>query len=1840
YNVFVSTNSVGSMSAVAPSPPQMAGEAAGSGNPKELLARLTNQVNQWVQEASELHKLVDSLRSDKIVGSAPEALPSPTASTAKTTPTRLIQDQASCQDEHVEAEALAKCPILCNIPDGIDAAKADALRREMDARRESVLYRIKANSNARAAIEALLKGNAAYVSLTANAAVLHSAANEANRKYLPNNGVSESPTKGSAAGVSEDMQPKDACAKLQAALEACLRGEYASAAKLASESATILLSIADREPLRSTPTELPATSSSQQANREGPCESDRAPEQEKATPLSHSDGSDSPPALLRDLVCAKADTGKTSSPPPPPPGPPPPPVLVGGIAKGDTGKTSPLPGPPPPLALVGGLTKVDSGKKSSPPPPPPPPLPPGSPVSPAVRPGSPMAMKALLPQPPPPPGPPPPLPSSGGRSPRHTAAEIHLGLPAIVTRGAGILGTSKDGVAYDSGDCETPQATIAAPVELAQPAVALERKLIRWDMVKPPRSEVCMPTVWDSAVVQDIVPNVLKTGASKLALFSRPPQASIKTTRTAEPKGKPNLLSTNTAQNILIQFRGVGKPVQLHAALEKMDHSVLTATVVTQCLGGYPKEEDLANVREWCKNNDPKGLDEAEHYVRVLDLVPHAKLRLQLLYIRHHFDEDLARRTQMASAIKSACDSLLESWAWRKLLRELLEFGNELNKHRPQDVANGFKASSLCKIVDMKAFDSSWSMVEIVVESLLLDGPHGPRHVNEIVSLEEKFTAAGAVDVKVLLHDVAEMQMSLNMVKKFLDCLGQEDVQTHGAQPLRVLMTTTWTELFSRWSGEYRKLSDTVRAAMASLREAGAMHGDVFPRVKELEAAASEDASIAASARPEIRDWPIRHGSEFIDNVKFFLVNLRQAATFIRGEQNRWKQYCNEVVRLVLEGLSQRIGHDAEAITTPSASASYRQPGRFGRSFGGSFRATSPSPSRSHRSLSPSPSTMGYTACGGTGGEREEPEVTSPATLSTGKKSGKAMSAKTTAAKSASSKEHKRQTNIGGDPALTETARKLAVQGESSDHRANFSGVDAEVLLICRRETKESIGSTALCSGSGSNLVPMQLTPTGQDLADAGYTAAAAAEVVGAVVVESEMEPLSGEPSFVEMVEGEVEEENTCADDTTLRQHSSVGSTNGWIGFSSSERKTMAPGLEAESLESSEPGSPLATTHGSVSSAIAAFERERSIGRGVEPLPRMQSDGDAAVAVAVAGYLTAVGSDASVGAGRDSPADSRKVVHGESASSTALRAEAQAINNQSRADGKDGDGEADVGDGTEAAEDDQDAVPLPSVMVLDLDTFFRLPAPLQRKAAGRLRRSVMLMETSAGGLGGSDPRAHFAAWEDTGGVRATGDVGAAATGRVERDVSMLLGQQRIRAIFPAVGRGALSGDYGDPNHRSNSLPAAVGIPTRHLSPRLPQPSPARREYERQLQEEQHRQQQQRCCILLTSKHTLPQVLQRVADVKLPPASILITSAGAMLWRRCQRLNRSTLHMAPSLSAIDNGCDGPGGDSEEDVYETCSSTFAEGDGNGSPRTIVSSSSERALVRCMSWTMPSQMEGCSALLPPQPSLVPGVADCSENETNGGNGVKGLCPHIAATRPLHLPPSQLPPLPMSTGRSCWFGRLEGRSNSWGGRPPVNRFSTRCSDHGGEFGICGEDGSGEGDGNMPWQWQQDERWHRHLQRPSRMAGGTEFCRAPEFNDDVRTAIYFAAQHLPTGALGNQDASTFHLGQTVRRSHLEEFQRHVTTELRKLPIKVHMEVEDAEDVVGWAAPPRKQHLQGEQERDGEPLVKVHFVPRHAAMPLAVRYALRHIVGCMDYDQREDPPTVSTVEELRRLLRL
>ncbi|GIM08124.1 hypothetical protein Vretimale_12166 [Volvox reticuliferus] len=1378
-------------------------------------------------------------------------------------------------------------------------------------------------------------------------------------------------------------------------------------------------------------------------------------------------------------------------------------------------------------------------------------------------------------------------------------------------------------------------------------------------MVKPPRADVCMPTVWDGALMQGITPNVLSTGAAKLALFARQPQPVSKPTRTAEAKTKPSLLSNTTAQNILIQFKAVTRPAQFRVALEQMDHSVLSATVVTQCLGGYPKEEDMANVREWCMTNDPRGLDEAEQFVRVLDQVPHAKLRLEVLHVRHHFDEDLARKTQLASAIKSACDGLLGSFAWRKLLKELLAFGNELNKHRAQqEPAVGFKASSLCKIADMKTFDGSWSMLEIVVESMLIDGPHGPRHVNELILLEGKFVAAGAVDVKVLLHDAAEMQKSINVVKKFLDCLRQDEAQTDGAR-LAADLTREWTELLNRWSGDYRTLSDNVRAAMASLREAGAMHGDVWPRPRELAAAASADPSIAAFARPEIREWPVRHGSQFIDNVKCFLGNLKQAATSIRGELNRWHQFCNEVAKLVLEDIDQRRTHEAEAITTPSASASYRQTGRFTRTYGGGFRATSPSPSRSHRSPSPSPSTMAYTGCGGTGGESDEPEVTSPAPPTTGKKAAKAVTAKAISAKSASTKELGRETaDAGGGPAETQTAAELVVEGDSGERRGNDPGVDGKVLSGGRRKTNESIGSTTLCDGSGSNRATMQPTLTRQGSIEAGYTAAAAAAVLGAVVVESGMDPLAGEPSFVEMVEMvEGEEDNTCTESGRLRQHGSVGSTNGWDGFSANENKNKPPALESETSESSEPGSPVATTCGSVSSAISAFEREKSIGRSVEPLSRTQSDGGNTVAVAVTGCLPAVVSGGA-DAGQDSPAHSGEVVHDKSASSTVLHAGAQAMDTQRRAEGKydDGEEEEDGGEGDEGDEDDQVVVPLPPVLVLDLDTFFRLPVPLQRKAAGRLRRS-MLMGSPAGGRGEVDVRTHFPREEEnTGGARVTCAAGS-VNGRVEGDVAMLLGQQRIKAIFPAVGRGGLSGDESDHSRHRSSLSVAAGSVTRYPR-RHPQPSPARREYERQLQEEQQRQQQQRCCVLLTSKRSLPQVLQRIADFQLPPASILVTSAGAMLWRRCQRRNLPALHVAPSLPSItitldgdDGGLTGDSDGGEEDVYDTCA--FAGGDGNGSPGAIASSSSEPLLIsRCMSWTMPSRMEGCNAPLPPRPSLPPGAVQGGGDETCGGSGLTGLCPHIAIMRPppLALPPPLPPPPPMSTGRSRWFGRVEGHSSSCGGRSPVDIFAARCSDHGGQFGSCGENGLSEGDGNMPWQWEQDERWHSHLQRPSRIVGGAEGCRAPEFNDEVRAAIEFASQHLPAGALGPQDAATFHLGQQVRRSQLEAFRNHVTTELRKLPVKVHMEVEDAEDVMGRAAPhrlnipgglpPGRQHLQREQERDSDPWVKVHFVPRHAAVPLAVRYALHHILGCMDYDQREGPPTVNTDEELRRLLQL
>eukprot|EP00198_Chlamydomonas_reinhardtii_P012861 XP_001702198.1 predicted protein [Chlamydomonas reinhardtii] len=73
--------------------------------------------------------------------------------------------------------------------------------------------------------------------------------------------------------------------------------------------------------------------------------------------------------------------------------------------------------------------------------------------------------------------------------------------------------------------------------------------------------------------MQAIVPVSLRTGADKLALFAR----------SSSSNGRVCLLDPATAQNVLIKFaKAALSPEQLRTALERMDHTVLTPTIVLQ----------------------------------------------------------------------------------------------------------------------------------------------------------------------------------------------------------------------------------------------------------------------------------------------------------------------------------------------------------------------------------------------------------------------------------------------------------------------------------------------------------------------------------------------------------------------------------------------------------------------------------------------------------------------------------------------------------------------------------------------------------------------------------------------------------------------------------------------------------------------------------------------------------------------------------------------------------------------------------------------------------------------------------------------------------------------------------------------------------------------------------------------------------------------------------------------------------------------------------------------------------------------------------------------------------
>jgi len=154
-------------------------------------------------------------------------------------------------------------------------------------------------------------------------------------------------------------------------------------------------------------------------------------------------------------------------------------------------------------------------------------------------------------------------------------------------------------------------------------------------------------------------------------------------------------------------------------------------------------------------------LGECEQYMAVMLDVPDAKEKFQAMLFRTEFDSQAVDIRDGAKLLILACDSVISSERFRKLLLYALKLGNALNTGGANEEVTAITLDSLLKLAEAKAFDRRTSVLHYLVSIVL-------KNDEDVLKVSEDFIplrAAERVAMDMLSQQLKEMSRGIESVK-------------------------------------------------------------------------------------------------------------------------------------------------------------------------------------------------------------------------------------------------------------------------------------------------------------------------------------------------------------------------------------------------------------------------------------------------------------------------------------------------------------------------------------------------------------------------------------------------------------------------------------------------------------------------------------------------------------------------------------------------------------------------------------------------------------------------------------------------------------------------------------------------------------------------------------------------------------------------------------------------------------------------------------------------------------------------------------------------------------------
>ncbi|XP_055958630.1 protein diaphanous homolog 2-like [Patella vulgata] len=430
-------------------------------------------------------------------------------------------------------------------------------------------------------------------------------------------------------------------------------------------------------------------------------------------------------------------------------------------------------------AISKGVPGAPPGPGGGPPPPPPPPGPGGGPPP---------------PPPPPPPGggppPPPPPPGMGGPPP-----------PPGVPRPPGM-----PGIPGPPGIPSPPTNVLPFGMTMKKKySTNTQTKRLNWNKVNVRNLDE--EALWVKLNEEELETEALLKGLeSNFAVKAAPVKEidGVEVKKQGRKVKELKVLDGKMGQNLSIFLGSIKVPyAEIKRRILAMDEENLSAQVIDQLIKFMPSPEEMNKIA--ALKDDYNDLAEAEQFCLTMSSIKRLTPRLKSMLFKMGFAEAVADIKPDLVAATEACEEVLNSKKFAKLMELVLLVGNYLNAGSRNAQTVGFDISFLTKLNNTKSQDGKTTLLNFLAEIVEDKYPDIAGFIDEL-SYTDK---AARVSDEQLTKNLKAMETQLKQLE--IDLKNMNKQQMEGDQFANVMnkFVTTARDQYEVLNNMYKKV-DTL----------------------------------------------------------------------------------------------------------------------------------------------------------------------------------------------------------------------------------------------------------------------------------------------------------------------------------------------------------------------------------------------------------------------------------------------------------------------------------------------------------------------------------------------------------------------------------------------------------------------------------------------------------------------------------------------------------------------------------------------------------------------------------------------------------------------------------------------------------------------------------------------------------------------------------------------------------------------------------------------------------------------------------------------------------------------